>query len=293
MPDWSDISTQISSTTGRPFTVNAAHAIGGGCINQAFQIIDDTEQYFVKLNHADKYTMFEAEAEGLNEIYQSNSLCVPQPICLGQNQFMAWLVLEYIPFGGTSGNDAALGAGLAAMHRVSNVQFGWYRDNTIGETLQINTLSPSWVDFWRTHRLGFQLHLAAQNGHHGKLQKRGEQLMLDLDHFFSGVTLQPSLLHGDLWSGNYQFDRSGNPVIFDPAVYYGDREADLAMTELFGGFSRNFYSAYRHEYPLDSGYNIRKVLYNLYHILNHLNLFGGGYLSQAEQMIEKLITEVR
>jgi fructosamine-3-kinase len=135
------------------------------------------------------------------------------------------------------------------------------------------------------------LRLACVNGHTGRLQTQGEQLLEKLHFFFPGPQPVASLLHGDLWSGNYGFDHT-RPVLFDPAVYYGDRETDIAMTELFGGFSQTFYAAYREAYPLDSGYETRKTLYNLYHILNHLNLFGGGYLHQAQQMTGRLLAEV-
>jgi len=294
MVAWFEIATQITETTGQSFDLKTIDAVGGGCINQAFHITDNKQHFFVKINSAKGFDMFVAEATGLQEINRSNTLRVPHSICWGQNDSNAWLVLEYLNLGGRSkGSSDDLGIGLAAMHRAVALQFGWLRDNTIGSTPQINAQSPDWVTFWCKHRLGFQLDLAKKNGHHGKLQQLGEQLLEELDCFFTTYTPIPSLLHGDLWSGNYAYTTTGEPVLFDPAVYYGDREADIAMTELFGGFSERFYSAYRHEYPLDSGYNTRKVLYNLYHILNHLNLFGGGYRQQAEQMMSVLLAEIR
>ena len=239
--------------------------------------------------------MFEAEFEGLEEISRSNTIKVPQPLCVGKSAGSAYIVMEHLPIHGTHGHDSRggsnasldqLGIDLASMHQIKHDQFGWHRNNTIGSTPQINDLSYSWVDFYRVHRLGFQYRLAAE------LLTRGELLMSQLDQFFTDYHPQASLLHGDLWSGNYAIEDSGQPVIFDPAVYFGDREADIAMTELFGGFSPRFYSAYNDAFPLDSGYNTRKTLYNLYHILNHLNLFGGGYSSQAEHMTEQLLSEV-
>jgi fructosamine-3-kinase len=149
-----------------------------------------------------------------------------------------------------------------------------------------------WIDFWRERRLGFQLDLAARNGLRGALQTQGRQLMDALPALFAHYRPAPSLLHGDLWGGNWGADAAGNPVIFDPAVYFGDREADLAMTELFGGFSRAFYDAYDAAYPLDKGYETRKTLYSLYHVLNHFNLFGGGYGGQAQRMIQQLLAQV-
>lgn len=293
MNHWSEIAAEIASTTQSTFNVSQVTAISGGCINEAYCIADDNYRFFVKLNSADQLSMFEAEAAGLNEINHSRTLRVPRPICWGKNDRRAWLVLEYLDMQHSSKNNAAaLGSGLAAMHRFFGQQFGWQRNNTIGATPQINSLSSSWVQFWRTNRLGYQLQLAKSNGYTGKLQKMGERLMDELDAFFTDVTPSASLLHGDLWSGNYSFDATGQPVLFDPAVYYGDRETDIAMTELFGGFPTAFYAAYQEAYPLDSGYEMRKTLYNLYHILNHLNLFGGSYLRQAEQMANKLLVDV-
>ena len=294
MSPWADIATQISSSTGSSFVVEKTSSISGGCINETHRIEGNGQRFFVKLNNADSLTMFEAEAAGLQEIHKSRALRVPLPVCWGKNKSKAWLVLEYVEMDHISngGGAAALGLGLAAMHHFSSEKFGWERDNTIGATPQINKFSSNWVQFWRKYRFGYQLQLARVNGHTGKLQTLGEQLIVQLDCFFPGPEPAASLLHGDLWSGNYSFDRMGRPVLFDPAVYYGDRETDVAMTELFGGFSAVFYAAYREAYPLDAGYATRKTLYNLYHILNHLNLFGGGYLHQAEQMMNRLLAEI-
>ena len=294
MHAWSEIAVQIAATIGQPFEHEKINAIGGGCINQAYCVSDGQRRFFVKINTAGQLPMFAAEAAGLQEIIQSNTLRAPQPICWEQNGQNAWLVLEHLDLNDRgSGSAEDLGTGLAAMHRITMPQFGWSRDNTIGSTPQINTPSTNWLSFWRTNRLQFQLDLAKKNGHHGKLQKLGEQLLEDFHLLFTSYSPAPSLLHGDLWNGNFSYERTGQPVLFDPAVYFGDREADIAMTELFGGFPERFYSAYRHEYPLESGYNTRKVLYNLYHILNHLNLFGGSYRHQAEQMMDYLLTEIR
>lgn len=291
---WMSIDSQISAETGVPFTVNKASPIGGGCINHAYLVEGNAQQFFIKLNEASKLPMFDAEACGLEEIKASDTLRVPIPVCWGRDDSRSWLVLEYIEMGAApEAGPAAFGSGLAAMHKSSSGRFGWKQENTIGATRQINTLSPDWVAFWRQYRLGYQLDLARVNGHTGKLQALGEKLMAHLDAFFPGPQPVASLLHGDLWSGNYSFDGAGQPVVFDPAMYYGDRETDIAMTELFGGFPSAFYAAYREVYPLDSGYSVRKTLYNLYHILNHLNMFGGGYRRQAEQMMSRLLAEIR
>jgi len=237
--------------------------------------------------------MFEAEAAGLHELAAANAIRVPTPICSGTADGQSWLVTAYIEFG-RGGRDSArqFGRQLADLHRQTSVQFGWFRDNTIGSTPQHNGYMGNWVDFYRQRRLRFQFELAARNGFAGSLQRKGERLMANLNTFFSSYAPQPSLLHGDLWGGNRAFDTAGEPVIFDPAVYYGDREADIAMTELFGGFGAEFYASYNEAWPLDDGYAVRKTLYNLYHILNHANIFGGAYAAQAESMIDQLLTEI-
>jgi len=236
--------------------------------------------------------MFEAERDGLDALTATRAIRVPQPLCCGIAEGQAYLVMEYIEMGrANSCSDREAGEQLAALHCHSADSFGWRRDNVIGLTPQKNHCTEEWADFWREQRLGYQLALAASNGYGERLQSQGERL-LELVPTFLNHSPLPSLLHGDLWSGNMAYDLKGHPVIYDPAVYYGDRETDLAMTELFGGFSADFYAAYRQQWPLDSGYQTRKTLYNLYHILNHLNLFGGGYLSQAQSMVDHLLAEV-
>jgi fructosamine-3-kinase len=290
---WAGVAEAISKATGKPYTIQTRESVAGGCINTATVIKDNKgQQYFVKVNDAALSTMFEAEAEGLKEIARTGTVRVPQPICWSEADGSAFLVLEYLDLGSANvRSQETLGRQLAQMHRATNAQFGWRIDNTIGSTPQINTPCRDWVEFWQQRRLGYQLQLTG--GRAGKaLQQKGEQLLAHIGAFFRDHHPEPSLLHGDLWSGNAAAVDS-QPVIFDPAVYYGDREADIAMTELFGGFSKRFYDAYHETWLLDPGYKVRKTLYNLYHVLNHLNLFGGGYASQAEQMIDALLSEIR
>ncbi len=165
---------------------------------------------------------------------------------------------------------------LAGVHRTCGPRYGWARDNYIGLGRQANGWCDDWARFWRDRRIGPQLELARRNGF-----ALGD---VPVEALLQGHRPPPSLLHGDLWSGNAGFS-GGEAVLFDPAVYYGDRECDLAMTELFGGFPAAFYSSYKKEFPLEAGYERRRLLYNLYHLLNHLNLFGGGYLRQVESTL--------
>jgi fructosamine-3-kinase len=288
---WQDIANAISRTTGRDFRPDTQNALSGGCINSAFRLSDGEQEWFVKTNGAARLAMFEAEAAGLNAIADTQTIGAPRALCTGSSGDTAFIVMRHLHLG----NGNALGwreAGrqLAALHRCSADAYGWDRGNTIGATPQHNDWQADWVTFWRDQRLAFQLAEAARNGYRGRLQSLGEKLLARfpvlIDHAPS-----PSLLHGDLWGGNLSFTHSGEAVVYDPAVYYGDREADLAMTELFGGFSADFYASYRDAWPLDAGYRVRKTLYNLYHVLNHLNLFGGGYGGQAQGMMERLLAE--
>jgi fructosamine-3-kinase len=175
------------------------------------------------------------------------------------------------------------------VHGQRGPHFGWSRDNFIGLTPQPNAACASWAAFWQTRRLAPQLELARTNGHDGRLRSLGAQVVERVPRLLAMHDPAPALLHGDLWSGNAAFLRDGTPVVFDPAVYYGDAEADLAMTELFGGFPESFYAGYQEVRPIAAGYRTRRVLYNLYHVLNHLNLFGAGYRAQAERMMERLL----
>jgi protein-ribulosamine 3-kinase len=287
-----NVASAISAATCRPFSIRSTSPVGGGSINEAFRIEgNDGTRYFLKLNDAKHHAMFVAEAAGLDVIAATNTLRVPRPVAHGVAGRQSYLVLEHLELS-SRGDARLLGEQLAALHRHSNQRFGFHQDNFIGTTSQPNTWTDGWVTFWSEQRMGFQLRLAAGNGYSGELQRKGEQLLDVLPAFFEGYTPQPSLLHGDLWNGNHAFLTNGAPTIFDPATYYGDRECDLAMTELFGGYPANFYAAYRAAWPLDAGYATRRELYNLYHILNHANLFGGGYIRQAEQMMHRLLIEI-
>ncbi len=292
--DWQPIASSITLALDEPFEVEHCHSIGGGCINSAFRLEGKGRQFFIKLNQIDLLDMFIAEAEGLTELTKAHAIKVPEPVCYGTSNGQAFLVLENLNFRGSIQDTMRrLGQQLAALHRYTAKQFGWQRDNTIGSTLQPNDWQQDWGTFWRDARLGHQLRLAKQQGASKRMLNKGEKLMGHVAYFFRDYQPEASLLHGDLWSGNYSILSSGEPVIFDPAVYYGDRETDIAMTELFGGFSKDFYAAYNEAWPLDDGYMQRKTFYNLYHILNHYNIFGGSYGSQAEGMMDCLLSNIQ
>ncbi len=300
---WTQIAAHIGQVTLQTFEISQRRSVSGGCINQGYVVSGNTGTYFVKLNKADKMQMFEAEALGLKQMRETDTICVPKPICVGTAFEYAYIVLEWLDLGGKNNSQVweTMGCQLAAMHRWHPFQlstspkppeekearkgFGWDLNNTIGSTPQINTWTSDWVEFFTQHRLGDQFQLARRRGGQFPLQ---EKLLAAVPEILNHQP-QPSLVHGDLWGGNAGVTTSGEPVIFDPAAYIGDREVDIAMTELFGGFPTAFYRGYNDVWALVDGYKRRKTLYNLYHILNHFNLFGGGYGSQANQMIEEIL----
>ena len=288
---WSHITEQISEVTGRSFDLKGKLPRGGGCINETLVLEGRGDRYFLKLNSPDRVEMFEAERDGLQALAECGAVRVPRPLVAGGHAEASFLVMEYVDMRGDD-DPAVFGEQLARMHHCQADRFGWHRDNTIGSTPQHNEWSDDWIAFWREFRLGYQLNLAERNGYGGSLVDAGQRLLESFPALFADHHPEPSLLHGDLWGGNYAADERGQPLIFDPAVYYGDREADLAMTELFGGFPRRFYQVYEDHYPLDPGYDARKRLYNLYHVLNHLNMFGGGYAGQSERLIDSLLAEI-
>jgi len=275
-------------------------AVSGGCIADArIAVFADGSRVFVK-GAAGLPDMFEREAEGLQALANARALRVPRVLAVDRDA----LVLECIEQGSTGpGFFETFGRRFARMHRLPGPCCGFAHDNYIGATPQINrpVIKPreprgqgdgsDWPEFFLERRLRFQVELAAEKGHGHELARLLDACESRLVDLLACAIEPPGILHGDLWSGNVGADSKGNPVIFDPAVYYGDREADLAMTELFGGFGERFFAAYDEVVPIDPGYPVRKTLYNLYHVLNHFNLFGGGYGSQASHMIDRLLSE--
>lgn len=292
MIDWRAMAAALAPGAPSPSAEVRATPVAGGDINRAYRLESGSFRYFVKLNRADREAMFVAERRGLEAIHDSGAIRVPRVYLTGHEGQYSYIVMEYIEMA-ASASSTQLAQALAAMHGCVRQQFGFHCDNTIGSTAQVNRRTRDWVDFWRQHRLGFQLALARRNGLPARLIDSGEQLAQELGHFFDSYRPRASLLHGDLWSGNQGADSAGNPVIYDPACYYGDHEADLAMMELFGNPGTRFFAAYREHFPIDAGYSSRRDLYNLYHLLNHANLFGGSYAAEAQRVIDALLLRLR
>ncbi|HEY0940679.1 MAG TPA: fructosamine kinase family protein [Steroidobacter sp.] len=288
------LAAALSRTLGCEVAADSQRRVSGGSINACSRFESSRGPLFVKHGDPASLEMFQAEADGLAELARARCVRVPEVLAVHEEKGGAFLVLGWIDLRDASASsETRLGEQLAAQHRVTQQKFGWHRDNTIGSTPQANRLTDHWVEFLREQRLRPQLLLARDNGAEPSLIDSGERLCEQLGCFFTDYRPSPSLLHGDLWGGNWGVDASGQPVLFDPAVYFGDREADLAMTRLFGGFGAPFYAAYRAAWPLDAGAPTRIDLYNLYHVLNHYNLFGGGYARQAAAMTQRLLADLK
>ena len=270
-----ELGVEIESTT----------SVHGGDINQAASIsLKDGKKLFVKWNSSPPKNMFQVEAKGLELLNSAGTgLNIPAPLLLKDH----FLVLEWIEEGGGGQHSAHdFGIELAKLHKQTATHFGLDHDNYIGKLSQSNTQHSNWPDFFALERIEPQVRMGVESGKLTRsILKSVEGLYKKLGSIFP--TEKPALLHGDLWSGNYMFTKGSGASIYDPAVYYGHREMDLAMTRLFGGFSANFYDGYNEEYPLEGGFDSRVNICNLYPILVHANLFGGSYCRQAENIINR------
>lgn len=288
------IEARLETATGQPSEIARTRFVGGGSIHAASVVtLEDSRRFFVKHNASAPPDMFETEAAGLAALAEPGVIRVPgNPLPGGGGGVPRFLILEAVETGATkAGFFENFGRRFARLHRETQREpFGFDHDNYIGSTPQPNAETENWVDFWRTHRLGFQLRLARKKGvSDDELDRLGDRLMDRLEEWIDLPGEPACLLHGDLWGGNYLSDENGEPVLIDPAVYYGHREADLAMTRVFGGFEPAFYRAYEDEWPLPPGSEDRLPLYELYHLLNHLNLFGRSYRGRCVGILRRYV----
>ena len=285
----------IGQASGIDIAGASLQPVSGSGINRAVCVCPDGQRFFLKLDGADALSQFEAEADGLAALTATDTFRVPRMLGVGRSEDAAFLLLEHLDLRPLASDEDGqrFAEALVQLHQHTGEHYGWPRDNFIGSTPQENTASDGWARFFVRHRLAPQLARARAKGYAGALGRDADAMLERVPGLFVDYRPQPSLLHGDLWNGNAAIDNTGRPAIFDPAVYRGDRDADLAMSELFGGFPHSFYVAYRRAWPMAEGYEQRKTLYNLYHVLNHLNLFGRGYLGQAERMVRGLYRELR
>jgi protein-ribulosamine 3-kinase len=278
----------LTSLMERPIFINSIDAVGGGSINRAYKVREDTSYYFIKVNNADHaFAMFNSEQDGLQTLRDHSDFRIPKVYGTASYHDEEFLVMDFIQSAPrTNSYWDVLGEKLASLHRTSNSNFGYTQNNFIGSLHQKNNSHTTWSDFFVVERVEPLIKLAVQqNLMETALTNRFNNAlpnMLDL------IPIEPpSLIHGDLWSGNLMTDERGEPTIIDPAIYYGHREMDLAFTHLFGGFSAEFYEAYQHYYPLEHGFGDRIDIHNLYPLLVHLNLFGRSYLYQIEQIVHR------
>lgn len=286
----------ISQRTGKPCQLT--NEATGGCISRSMVMQCGNCKVFVKLNDASQFIMFQAEADGLNALDRAGQFRVPRPVALGCAAGVAFLAMEFLELRPLQDRDdgVVFGHALAEMHQSQSADFGWRgphgSTNFLGANPQSNQPTGNWPHFFAQHRLLPQVQLLEGGDTPAELIDGAYRLVEGCAALLSGHQTVPSLVHGDLWHGNAAM-ADGRPTVFDPAVHYADREVDLAMSELFGGFPDAFYAAYREAWPLPAGQEQRKLLYNLYHVLNHVNLYGRSYHSQARRMMGRLLAELK
>lgn len=271
------IITQLGNALNTTITVNGESSIVGGCINNAIKINTNKGDFFVKWNTNSKANMFQTEYNGLKVLKDTNTIRIPNVLCFDDD----FLILEFIP--PSNPNNAfweVFGQKLALMHKQTHSKFGLDFDNYIGSLYQDNTQNKNWTEFFIQNRLQAQLSIGNFSG---TLLSDFDKLFQKLPNLFPNE--KPALLHGDLWNGNFLAKNGDTPMLIDPAIYYGNREIDIAMSKLFGGFNSDFYFAYNESHPLENGWEDRIQICNLYPLLVHVNLFGGAYINQVKNIL--------
>jgi fructosamine-3-kinase len=289
--DHTPIEAALRNHFGDPIKITSKSTISGGCINQAWKLeLSNGQAVFMKENSARFENMFHAEATGLKALRVSGGPRVPEPFAVVADAHSQVILMSFISEGPRHPHYwEEFGRSFAALHMHCGDAFGFKEDNYIGSTRQVNTPSADWPEFFGTYRLGYQIGLAAKQGlANPSLVRSTEKLISKLDRLLPGDP-KPSILHGDLWGGNVMTGEDGKAVVIDPAAYWGHFEADLSMTELFGSFPSKFYAAYHEVTPISPEYVDRKEIYNLYHVLNHLNMFGSSYASQATAIVNRFV----
>lgn len=283
---WHFISEQISDAIQKDFICDNIREINAGDSHKAFKVSDGKQRFFVKTNTKVCLTHFDAESEGLSHLGSTSLFKVPKIICSGVVSDHSFLVLEYISMSQGEQKDwFKFGQILAEQHKThTQNMYGWQDDNYIGLTPQSNRWQKKWSQFFSEQRIGYMLQLLAEKGlNFADIDK----VVNTIIRLLEGHNPDSSMLHGDLWQGNTGFYKH-QPVLFDPAFYFGDRETDIAMTELFGRFPESFYQGYTDQWPLDDNYQYRKPVYQLFHVLNHALLFGGHYIDSAKLTLKNL-----
>lgn len=287
---WQAIAKQLSDTLLFDFKIAEKSKLDGGDISECYMISDGEQRYFVKCNTREFVNRFEVEADNLKKLRETNTVYVPELVHIGKSKHNSFIILNYLPTKPLDDEKSSyeFGVKLAMLHLWGEQkEYGFDTDNFIGSTLQPNSWNKKWSRFFSEQRIGWQLQLLAEKGiSFGNIS----DIVSQINEQLISHNPKPSLLHGDLWSGNVANSPFG-PICYDPACYWGDRECDIAMTELFGSLTPQFYKGYNSISPIDLGYRDRKNIYNLYHILNHCNLFGGHYLDEAEQVLSTITQE--
>ena len=296
------LETKLKSIFGENCCIRRCRSVSGGSISRSFHLEIEGDTYvrdvFIKLNNVSKYSLFTAEETSLTALANTNTVRVPKALFTGCTQQHSFIAMEYFDLKPLDITAAViLGEQMAHLHQHQDHHqnqnlYGFKQDNFIGLTPQSNHSESDWSVFIKKQRLGFQLELALRRGLDNKLVKVVETIIDHVEIIFDNYAPASSLLHGDLWAGNAAMTADGEPVIYDPACYYGDRETDIAMTELFGSYPLEFYQSYNRLLPMADGYQIRKHVYNLYHLMNHYNLFGPSYesrlMTESQQIIAQL-----